>query len=1069
MSAADVPAPGPSADPLAWPDLADAVTRARWFGGQSPSAVAAAHPIAPLDHPALPPVPPALVTYGLVLGDPETPKAGRPAVGPALCAAVRTALYLPGVTVPMADADGEVVPVPFVPPARPARGRAAVVVLTKSLSPADLSANRPLAGPGAAEFWRAWDEAGLPPRGVGPVGVAAAMPFVIPGPPGSRVPGAWAKAGHYLLMHYLVTEKPDWVLALGADAVKALFGAKAKLSDHLGGVTHFGVGDGHVCRVVAAESPYKAQDPAEYAGILSACRMLGVRSGLSAQAAPQEVPADYRAVYTMDQFLQAVADAERGSADGGYLSIDCEWDGRHPSDPGAYLYTVQFSWAPGQARCVFLRRCGGGANTDLPWDVVRPHLDRLIGHAPDRRARLVGHNMKADFTWLAYHGIDLSRAVAAPVDDPDPAAPGGRFAHQKTYTDGPFDTYVACHVTDELGEHGLEMAAATRLGVERWDLPVVRFLDDYCVKNKVKKRDLTGYGCVPEDVIAPYGMLDVDMAGRLYLQLNGDPRAGTRGTLDADRFKLSTREPYYLHMYAYPVWAEIEQQGLEVDRDRHADVRNRMLARRAQLMAEIREQALWPTLNFGSAPQLREFLFGEGYAKKPAGPPGCLRLYLDPYKATDTTGDGRLWADALSRAAAQGLPRPDPATDSETLTALASKHPLVHKVYAVRTLGTALNRFFRPPDADLEEDDGEADGAGGGEETFSRGLLRAVNGDGRVRTMLGLAETGRLRSSRENLQNVGSSVDDRYNRVMGYGDKDPQQIVVRSVFRARPGWWLVSADLMGAEIAVAGWMSGDPLLIEHAARANLPDGHPDKLDLHCDLAVRAFRLAVAPTKDAFKAANLIHLRKAAKPARFGLYYGASPETIWRQALLEDPTIQLADIEALCQSHNDTYPRLSEFFGALRKRPRTPGYAVGPYGNVRRFPAARDRQWLAKQEREAQNFGCQAPVAFAMDRACGNAYRLREAWGLLARFVLTVHDSLVVETPTDELATVVDHLLPMAMVAMNPVFPTDTDGRPTGAGPYRFGIDVEVGRRWGEDVKEAVWRAEAAAARKVAAA
>lgn len=280
-----------------------------------------------------------------------------------------------------------------------------------------------------------------------------------------------------------------------------------------------------------------------------------------------------------------------------------------------------------------------------------------------------------------------------------------------------------------------------------------------------------------------------------------------------------------------------------------------------------------------------------------------------------------------------------------------------------------------------------------------------------------------------------------------------EPVVTRSMFVAEPGCFIVQADLKGAEVAVAGWMSGDPLLIEHAARAILPETDPNWLDLHSDLAIRAFGLGctMAEVKKKYKA-----LRTAAKRTRFAHYYGASPDTIWRKALEDDHTITLDQIKKTVQAHDSTYPYLAAYFKSGRARVKSPGWICSPWGGYRRCTPARDRDLLAAQEREFQNALCQGGVADAITEMLGRLKFQIRTQKLKTRVVLSVHDSILVMAPYAEVGHVVDELLPLCMTKV-PFNPVDFDGKFVNRGPYYFGIDVEVATRWGVPLEENVWR------------
>lgn len=1709
-------------------DLASATVRTRFFGGRRGEDVAAEMPILPVDAPGMPIPGQSLVDFGRTLGDPaptlrqaagrKKPKLGRPD-GAWLTSLVRSAIYQTGTYVSLQFAqDAE--SYAFLPGvttdaagARYGPSPCRLVVVGKNIGRAEVADQRPFVGPGSDPLWKAWREVGLPQPGPElPTFLTNLIRFDPPAAAITRLPSQWVADGLHLLYQELAACRPEFVLLLGADALKAVFGAKAKISEYKGRTADLTIDcrateddpeDKFTCRVVVADHPLTVvRDPDKYPQLLTSmgylCRQLGFGSSL-----PAPVATDYQAVYTLDELRRAVAETERESCGGGYVAFDCEWEGSHPTEPGSYLYTVQWSHAPGHARVVYLRRCGGAENTSLPIDRAVPLLRRLFAQAPARGARLVGHFAKADLPWLASVGVDLYSHYVGPADDPDADGSAAKlWGWQKSYFEGAFDTYVAAHGVDEcfpadarvitddgektigeivnnrlsirvlsmdlmtrqlvyrrvkrhvkierhhnmvevrhergilrctsnhpvwtvnrgyveagsLADHdqlcvvhgavsetkipellsgsilqqvlclqvagdtagypseavqsgrhsqnygedsrqgesvpwlqawsdatgtsreddrdqekeryvkqaasssgrrwsperqrgavgrtpryglgsrsicedrswrsgpsntlqtgrlerevdgrdrvgwrepqlpegetqrcpeepilthsrvvgvsileqdfrsvsgkgrgcdsfvycleveethnffaegtlvsncrplGLEVLTSSELGMERYDIDVVRWVEDYCKANKIRRSKLKGYGNYPEERMTHYACSDADGSGRLYLLYNGDPKKGTRGKLDADRYGNSCRQIFATRMRAWAAVAEMERYGMEADRGQHKTLREAIAARREELVARLREQAAWADFDPARRAHRIEFLFGEQFSDKKDAlgngvsvrPHGSLSLYLTPHKATQTTGGGKLWADALARAERSGV-APSPAADKETLVVLGRMHPLAALLLDIDFLSTAMKIMFRLPtaaEADAEPATEEEQFSAGihaaeeppeapGDEVHESGFLHHVCHDGRVRTRIGHVETGRYSSSKPNMTNCfppqvefmtrrgwvkgpelrdgdevaqfdpateelsfvvplrvirqsfsgelvrveteeqigltmtpdhrclsrrrrggkgwhvngpeavpademwyhagryaggsktlspaqitlicaaqadgswektansikfnfakdrktvrlrealkdlgvnyresvepggttffyigrktaestvdwlieligrekkfgpwlldldrrsldlfirelplwdgrsksgteyfsidatnagwvqilhavsgsrarirqqqyqnpegnvlyvvnttrravpysmttnmqtrrvpykgtvycvtvptrfivvregnlvsvtgncGDAVDDKYNRILQWAEYAPKdsplakkKFVTRSVVKARDGWSLVTADLKGAEIAAAGWFSGDELLIEHARRSTLPEDHPDWLDLHSDLAASAFGLdcPLSEVKKKYKP-----LRVAAKRARFGHYYGASPDTILRQVQQESPDVTLEQIERIVKGHDQKYPVLAHFFAMCRKRVHSPGWLCNGMGGFRRFRKAVDRDLLASQEREAQNWACQGLVADVIAFALGNLWTSFRELDLRSRILISVHDSIVVESPDDELELVADEktgLLTKAMTVDCPVVITTLDGTPVNRGPYFFGVDTAVYRNWG---------------------
>jgi len=1081
-------------------DLESATVRTRYFGGRSLAAIADEMPILPVDSPGLPIPGPSFVAFAEVLGDtanasptgPKKPRSKKTAFvrpnGPYLHALTRSVLYQSGLSLPVYNS-----PIPYVfqpgifatnDPMGDSYGPqpCRLMVVGKCLGPAEASAGRPFVGPRSQPLWDTWDEAGIPhPSKEHPVYLTNLIRFVPPFDL-ARLPKQWVEDGVHLLMQEIAICRPQVMLLLGADALKAVFGPKARVADFRGRVADFEIDcrpvadsppDIHRCKVIAAEHPAAvAMEPDIYPNLLAAVKLVAKELGFAAP--DQSIPLDHQAVYTIQELEAAVKQSIEASQAGGYVSFDCEWEGRHPTDPGSYVYTVQWSHQPGHARTVFIHRCGGLPNQALPLDKAVPLLKKLFEGAPARGARLVAHFGKADLPWLLSIGVDLYPHFVGPDDDP-PGTPDWLSGPEKSYFQGGFDTYVAAHSIEESQELKLEVLTATYAGIPRYDTKILEWRDNYCKEHKLRKSQLKGYGNIPEELLIStrYTSYDADGAGRLYLKFNGDPRIDSRGMLDSDRFARSCRKIFGIRMRAWGAWCEMERYGMMVDRDAQRDLRTHLDRKRHELMDELRKATNWPDLDLNKNRHKVELLFGDDWIDWPRQrPQSALTLGLTPYKTTDSSYGGVLWAEAMSAYESEDNSlaiKPKPAADRETITHKAREHDLVKLMRDVLFINTAMKITFRLPDqVDTENDHPDVDGEGGeiaipdGSESFEAGLLSFVCGDERIRSVFGLVETGRASSSRPNMQNFSSRRDEQFNRILGWGDyakegdsvAKSRKFVTRSVLTAQPGWFLVFADLKGAEIVAAAIFSGDANLLEHARRNNLPENHPDYLDLHSDLANKAFNLNLP-----FSEIKKKHkpLRVAAKATRFGKYYGASSDTILRQALEETPDVTLLQIENLMAGHDAQYPDLIKFFDTAEQRPATHGWASNGFGGTRRFRRAGSRDRLAAQGRESKNWTCQGLVADAMNVGLGNAWYDMRRRKMRSRIILSVHDSAGFECPPDEVETVVDEILPRAFKDLLPITPTDLNGRPNGRPDCRFDIDVEVFRSWGVDIDESEWR------------
>lgn len=1054
-------------------DLKNPTVRVRYFSGRSAGEVARDMPIIPLPTPALNggKLPSTIVRAATLFDDMDTEAAkGAPYVpGAYFHAIVRSMLYCHGfcVNMPIDSSLNESVRIcPGYYYGRNVYGPLPdtdIMVVGKCLGSYEDASGIPFSGNTSQTLWSVWDDVGLPSRSDVKTYATNVIKFQPPQAAMAKIPTSWLTDGAYILRHEILLARPKWILLLGADALKAVVGKGAKVSDYRGRVgeiefngkaTPDDADDIFKVKFIVADHPAAvSRDPDLYPMFVNSLKLLREKAaedlGLTSTA-KEEIVKDYKAIYTMEELRAAVEETLKATEEpGSAIAIDCEWEGQHPLDEGAYLYTVQWSHGPGHARCLFINRQGGAVNFFLDPDETTALLNKLFREAPSRGTKLVGHFLSADLPWLKHLGVDLYSVFNAAEDDDNPDGIERFYGFQKQYVEGGHDTYIAQHAVEEGGDLKLELVCAAMFGIERWDVPVIKWKDKYLKDNKLKKSELKGYGNLGEEVCTEYGCSDVSNTYRLYLHQNGDPRLGTQGTLDKDGKGNNCRQIFWLRMSAFIVWAEMNDLGLLIDGNTQVEIAKILSDKRDALLNQLRKDVKWPEFQPSKRSHIIEFLFGEefsSYGVRVSKPDSKL-LYLKPFKATKTTGDD-LWDAAVANADMHNLPKPVPATDSESILAMASANLDCKELITLKQINdltTALRSTFRLPD-EIDEETGEVE--------YDKGIMSHVRNDGCVHSTYGLAETGRCTSSRPNTQNFGGAVDERLNKILGYGKDDPNQIVTRSIVKAIDDWYVVNADLKGAEIAIAGWISGDPLLIEHARMNTLPEDDPDYLDLHSDLTQRAFKLDYHWREVKHKAKAL---RTASKRTRFGHYYGASPQTILRKVQEEAPTVKLEEIIALVRGHDEAYPTLAGTFQAARKRVTTPGWLCTAYGAYRRAKPTRDRELVAKQEREFQNFICQNPVADHISKSLANLRRERAVRQMRFQIRLSVHDSILLYVPREEVVEVVDVVFPKAMSKDAPFKPVTLDGAPINRGPYYFGIDIEVSKRWGLPMNEEEWR------------
>jgi uracil-DNA glycosylase family 4 len=869
---------------------------------------------------------------------------------------------------------------------------------------------------------------------------------------------AWVKEFLPLLHQELRIVRPSYILCCGADALKALMGKRATLDGMMGRVVEFTYPVGrddtdetvHTALLMACHHPAHILRTPELETVLDnelarfGQLIRGFRPDLP------ETDIDHRVIESLAELKALAKEIDRDCVRN-TIAIDAEWNADHPENEGAYVRTIQLSWAPKKAVTIHVTRPGGkwcfkGHKKDLCKWIKKICTGR----------RLAGQFLTADMEWLLWLGCDLREEFTVP--DSWDAYRENQLSDKPT---GGFDIGLALHSFDETADFSLTAQTLRFTSAHRYDLWLDEWKKKYCADHKLKPKELEGYGECPEQILDPYGCFDVDIVSRLvhlYEQL-----------LDADRFGNCSWEPFWISMRATPAVIEMQTTGVLINRKRVDDQTQLFMQKRDELEQEIRDWAKWPDLNLQSTQQVRELLFGEALngkqRKDPAvpiriRPRGARTMRVTPAMSSDKRPVA--WAEVLrkgeqdtrtpstNKTSLAMLSQDNTAVERHTIdgrTVTVDYSKVIAKLRDYRFIGQVLKSSLRDPDTDEE--------TGGfiledGFQVYSGGLPSKICGDGRIRTKISQTkETGRWSSWNPPLQNLAGKREADYQRILGALYKWP----IRSIIVATPGYLLVEADFAGAELLGMATMSGDPVMIEHAMRASLPENHPNYYDIHSNITVLAFRLTCPPTKSGLKAIGKGHLRVVAKAIIFGLAYGRGAKAIALALREEGVDVSIEDAQLIIDTVLRMYPGLSPFFAACCERAIKERWLCGCFGRYRRFSRARDRRSEGDIERQAMNFPIQGMVGDAASRAADYLYHYRETHPLVDyRILLQIHDAFLLEVPYGHVGVVMNEVLPHCMSECVPIWPSDLAGTPNGTGPYRMGVDVKCCTSWGSTMQ-----------------
>lgn len=873
------------------------------------------------------------------------------------------------------------------------------------------------------------------------------MKFGHPNPwAGNSVPKDWYKDCRILVQQELRIVLPDYILCLGSEAGKELLGQQGTVTASAGKVFDYKLDIRetydeqpryHMIKIMTCVHPAAVARSPELGSQFNESIGLFVRLVQGESVGQDETDIEHVVVDDATSLAREVDRAIAETPNGAAIAIDCEWHGEYPDEPGSWLRTIQVSHRGKYACCIVLRRQGGlWAFRPGPEEALK-ELRRLFKSTPERPVRAVGHFHRADLPWLKHFGLDLTEQFSVPADPND--------GWLRTKNEGGFDTGMAAHSVRETDDFKLEVQATRLTSVPRYDMELQKWKKSWCALNKKKEQDLGGYGFCPDEILHPYSLYDADSTRRLFDIYNGVGSAP--GRLDYDDYGNNCRMAFWISMRASPACHEIEETGLMIDMNRAEDMIRTYRVAKAEKIQELRQLIRWPGFKPSSPFDCRELLFGprhRGQDKK-VSPDDAILCNLEPVKATGKQTKTS-WSELETRGEAKFH---SPSTDKEVLGILANQHPefpAIRLLRDIKFLQKLLETTLRPPinKAGVEIFDAQ------GKPLYEKGLLSYVCSDSRIRTHLyQTLESGRYASARPNLQNIGKRREADYARILG---KELYKYPLRSMFVAPPGYALIEADYVGAELAAMAWMSGDPQMIEHIRRAQLPENHPDYYDIHSAVAVAAFRLKCPATKAGLESIGMIHLRVAAKNVIFGRSYGRGAAAIQRQCKEEGVDISLKETQELIAGIDNMYPELFNYFGRCKDRVSTPGWLCNALGRFRRFSAAIDSKIQSDQEREAANFEIQSLIADAVSRALDYLY----SWpGRTYRIGLQIHDAVLLIVPIPDLEYVYDVVIPTCMTKNVPIWPTDLDGNVLPrAKPHYLGVDIEVTLRWGSKLDDA---------------
>ena len=285
------------------------------------------------------------------------------------------------------------------------------------------------------------------------------------------------------------------------------------------------------------------------------------------------------------------------------------------------------------------------------------------------------------------------------------------------------------------------------------------------------------------------------------------------------------------------------------------------------------------------------------------------------------------------------------STDAAELEKLAGSHPIVASLLEYREVSKLKNGF-------------------------SEMLLALIDPQSRrIHTTYeqATAATGRLSSSAPNLQNIPIR-----------GELGRQ---IRRAFIAPPGHVLLSADYSQIELRVLAHLSEDEAFCQAFA-----EGH----DFHATIAAKVYGVELSQVTST--------MRNQVKQFSYGIAYGMSTYGVSQRL-----GVEMDEAASFVETYYAQFPKVRDFLAAQVDKAKVDGFTTTMFGRRRYLPELLSSNFRLRAlgERMALNAPIQGSAADILKKAMiGVDAALRQE--PIAKMLLTVHDELVFEVPTDKL-------------------------------------------------------------------
>ena len=270
--------------------------------------------------------------------------------------------------------------------------------------------------------------------------------------------------------------------------------------------------------------------------------------------------------------------------------------------------------------------------------------------------------------------------------------------------------------------------------------------------------------------------------------------------------------------------------------------------------------------------------------------------------------------------------------------------------------------------------------------------------------------TGRLSSSKPNLQNIASNVRGRFTQSVFTGNIErTDEYNLRKAIIARPGFAFLSVDYKQMEMRMFGILSKDPFMLDALLAGK---------DVHLEIALKVWG-------DCGYASNMIH-REWSKTISFGLIYGMTLGSL--QFKLNMTRFEASKVT---DQYWAQFPRIKPWMNEIIESCKVNGYVKYWSGRLWREDNPQD---MYKGCNALIQGGCADLLSIATIRNDDWCHKVGDGVGI----VNLVHDETITEIPAEHILAGARHVAKLMTVE-------DLLGIP-------FATDCKVGMSYGDMVK-----------------